>query len=318
MTISLETHQRAYDLSCNDCLFSLATGLSGAPYAKRHWELSLTSQSAWGHRIVAVLEALPLFGAVVAVIERIFVVVYNALLKPKSIEVPPVVPDSPKFDATSIEVVENYTGDLSFEQKKNLLVQFANDDTLSITFEQAPNILVTIRKQDLFNSGAKVIVNAANTHLGGGGAIDGAIHKIGGPAYAKAHQDLRALYHGQYTQGYAAMISSGNLAANNAIENVIVVAGPQGGTTPKKENELYSCYYNSLKLADQAKKESLAFPSIGTGVFQFPPKRAAAISLKALYDFITEHPQTSVQRISIHFLPSEPREKLEMYKAEGE
>jgi O-acetyl-ADP-ribose deacetylase (regulator of RNase III) len=313
MSLSLETHTRAYGLSCNDCLLSLATGLSGAPYAKRHWELSHTSEHVWGHRIIAVLEAIPLFGALIGMIERIIVLVQNVLLKPKPITVPPIMPNPPIHQPARIEVVENYTGDLSFQQKQTLKSQYINDDTLSITCDQAPGIDVTIRKQDLFQSGSKVIVNAANTHLGGGGGIDGAIHRNGGQAYAKAHGELRALYHGAYTSGYAAMISSGNLKANG-IENVIVVAGPMGDSTPQKENELYSCYYNSLQLADQQNKDSIAFPSISTGIFHFPEERAAAISLKAVYDFVTAHPQTTVKTISIHFLPSASKKKLELYK----
>ena len=95
---------------------------------------------------------------------------------------------------------------------------------------------------------------------------------------------------------------------------MIVVAGPSGESNPQKENELYSCYYNSLILAHHEKKEEIAFPSISTGKFKFPKDRAARISLKAIYDFICAYPETRLKTISIHFLPSEKKSNLEEYE----
>ena len=100
------------------------------------------------------------------------------------------------------------------------------------------------------------------------------------------------------------------------IENVIVVAGPQGVTTPSKEAELYSCYFNTLLLADKQNKTSIAFPSISTGIFGFPKDRAAAISLKAIQDFVDKHPNTQLKTISIHYLPNDPISDLEIFRAQ--
>ena len=209
-----------------------------------------------------------------------------------------------------------FTGDLTQLQKADLKPHFVDDYTLAITFQKHPEINLTIRRQDIFTSKAQVIVNAANTHLGGGGGIDGAIHQQGGAEYAKAHRELQTVYKAHYIEGHAAMIGSGSLKEKYNIENVIVVAGPQGATSPSKENELYSCYFNTLVLAAEQNKTSVAFPSISTGIFEFPKDRAAAISLKAIQDFVDKHPNTQLKTISIHYLPNEPISDLEIYRAQ--
>jgi O-acetyl-ADP-ribose deacetylase (regulator of RNase III) len=174
---------------------------------------------------------------------------------------------------------------------------------------------VSIRYQDLFASEAQVIVNAANSHLGGGG-IDGLIHRRGGAIYREQHEKLQTVFKKKYPLGYASMIESGNLINNtiknsnsedivSPIEKVIVVAGPQGETSSEKENQLYSCYYNALVLAHSKDIKSIAFPSVSTGIFSFPKDVAAAVSLRAIHDFINKHPETSLKTISIHFLKTE-------------
>lgn len=207
-----------------------------------------------------------------------------------------------------------FTDDLTPAQKSHLKPAFIDDNTLAIDFEQHPDIHLTIRRQNIFASGAELIVNAANTHLGGGGGIDGAIHKEGGAAYALAHRELQTLFNSKYVEGYAAMISSGDLASKYKIDNVIVVAGPQGAASPSKETELYSCYLNALLLAEAQNKTSIAFPSISTGIFGFPRDRAAAISIKAVQDFVDTHPNAQLKTISIHFLPSDPSTVLDIYQ----
>lgn len=217
-----------------------------------------------------------------------------------------------------IEVIKeehSYTGDLTPLQKSCLKTNFIDDNTLEIHFPHVPTLNVTIRRQNIFNSHAQLVVNAANTHLGGGGGIDGIIHTKGGPKYKEAHQELQKQYKSQYVSGHAALIESGSLKENHNIDNIIVVAGPQGDATPKKESELYSCYYNSLVVAENQNKTSIAFPSISTGIFGFPKDRAASISLKAIFDFINTHPNTKLKNISIHFLPTDPKTNLENYQA---
>lgn len=210
--------------------------------------------------------------------------------------------------------VHLYTGD--FRESENSKVSTNLTDTrLQVTFNQYAKFRVTIRREDIFNSSAQVIVNAANKELAGGGGIDGAIHTKGGSEYQEAHKQLKAHYSSQYVSGYASLINSGSLKQKYRIENVIVVVGPQGPTSDsQKENELYSCYYNSLCVAEIAQKTSIAFPSISTGIFKFPKQRAACISLKAIYDFIRNHPNATLTQISIHFLPTERIEELQTYE----
>jgi O-acetyl-ADP-ribose deacetylase (regulator of RNase III) len=210
--------------------------------------------------------------------------------------------------------VRQYPGDLSIQEKSGIESFFVDDNTLQIAFKQFPQLNVTIRKQDIFKSGANIIVNAANAHLGGGGGIDGAIHAKGGAGYAKAHRELQTKYHGDYVLGHAAMIGSGLLKEAYQIDHVIVVAGPQGDSNFEKESQLYSCCYNSLELAQSQEKSSIAFPSISTGIFGFPRDRAASIMLRAINDFITHYPNAAIKQISVHFLPTEPKSFLEEYK----
>ncbi|MCE2982214.1 MAG: macro domain-containing protein [Parachlamydia sp.] len=207
---------------------------------------------------------------------------------------------------TEINEVRNYPGDLTIEEKETIAKLFANPQESHLGFSFHENrCAVSIRRQNLFESGADVIVNAANLSLRGGSGIDGAIHNEGGQLYADQHGLLKDHYQGHFVSGYAAMIGSGNLKNKN-IDHVIVVAGPQGPeTSVEKENALYSCYYNSLKLASDNNKTAIAFPSISTGIFRFPRERAAEISMKAIYDFLHDFPNTSLDAISIHFLPNE-------------
>ncbi|NDE83062.1 MAG: hypothetical protein EB051_05575 [Chlamydiia bacterium] len=179
---------------------------------------------------------------------------------------------------------------------------------------------LSIRKEDLFRSQAHAIVNAANTHLSGGGGIDGAIHREGGLSYAEEHGRLKEEFGGKYlrknanyVEGYAALIGSGALLKKFNIEQVMVVAAPNcqnenpKSMPPKVKNALYSCYLNSLILAEEQGLKSIAFPSLGTGIFKFPVDDAADIALRAIHDFLeTRVGAKNIKTISIHFLPTEP------------
>lgn len=220
-----------------------------------------------------------------------------------------------------LEALHTYPGDLfSGAAAPRIVVEKRTNDATGITLVNItrfpPEFKVQIRNQDLFSSGAKVIVNAANTGLNGGSGIDGAINNAGGREYERAHKEtLRGKYSenarkwgylsnfmtpdSTFKEGFAAMISSGNLKRNHRIDNVIVVAGPSSTTQSNKDDALYSCYYNSLVLAHSQGKTSIAFPSISTGIFGFPKDRAAQISLRAIYDFTKKFPMTQLKTISI-------------------
>jgi O-acetyl-ADP-ribose deacetylase (regulator of RNase III) len=169
-------------------------------------------------------------------------------------------------------------------------------------------------------SKAEIIVNAANNSLGieGNTGINGTILREGGEIYQTHHLAVQTKYGSNFPSGYAAKIPSGELGFDGVILVVSPnVRGQTGPTTDQQNNEFYSCYYNSLWLADEAKAKSIAFPLLGTGAYCFPRGKAAEISLQAIKDFIADYPDTSLKEISLHFLPSleEMENKLGSKKA---
>ena len=132
------------------------------------------------------------------------------------------------------------------------------------------------------------IVNAANSSLMGGGGVDGAIHRAGGPAILTECKRIRQHdYPGGLPAGEAVITTGGNLPASFVIHTV----GPvwKGGGK-NEEKILYNAYYNSLTLSRDNGIKSIAFPAISTGVYGFPKDKAAVISLSAVRDFLKNNP----------------------------
>ncbi len=147
---------------------------------------------------------------------------------------------------------------------------------------------IKIIKRDITKVKADAIVNAANSTLLGGGGVDGAIHKAGGPSILEACKKIRAAQGGCPT-GEAVITTAGNLPAKFVIHTV----GPvwSGHDIERKENELKNCYINSLKLAIENNVETIAFPNISTGAYHFPMEKAAAISIETVKDFLEKNSQ---------------------------
>ena len=139
---------------------------------------------------------------------------------------------------------------------------------------------------DITRTAVDAIVNAANSSLAGGGGVDGAIHRAGGPAVMA---DLERRYgSGRHCPTGSAVISSGgDLPARYVIHAV----GPvwRGGTSGEAEL-LASAYRTSLDVAAQAGARSVAFPSISTGIYGYPVELAAPVALRAVDAWIAEHP----------------------------
>ncbi len=126
------------------------------------------------------------------------------------------------------------------------------------------------------------IVNAANNSLMGGGGVDGAIHRAGGPAILADCKKIIA-DRGSCKTGNAVITKAGNLPAHYVIHTV----GPVWHGGQNRERELLAqCYRNSLHLAVENKCHSISFPNISTGVYGFPKKEAAEIAVKTVVHFM--------------------------------
>ncbi|VVB62313.1 [Protein ADP-ribosylglutamate] hydrolase [uncultured archaeon] len=148
--------------------------------------------------------------------------------------------------------------------------------------EQKINASTLILLQgDITQESTDAIVNAANQHLAGGGGVDGAIHRAGGPLIMQECRNI-----GGCPTGHAVITTGGNLKAKYVIHTV----GPryQGGN--KGEAALLkSAHLESLKLASARKIKSIAFPAISTGVYGYPVHDAAHIALNTTIDYLKEH-----------------------------
>jgi len=135
---------------------------------------------------------------------------------------------------------------------------------------------------DITRLAVDAIVNAANSSLMGGGGVDGAIHRAGGPEILEACRRIVAS-RGSCPPGEAVITTGGRLPAKWVIHTV----GPIWNGGRNKERELLaSCYRRSLEVAVEAGCSSIAFPNISTGVYRFPKAEAAATSIAAIREFL--------------------------------
>jgi O-acetyl-ADP-ribose deacetylase len=142
--------------------------------------------------------------------------------------------------------------------------------------------MISVIKGDITMITADAIVNAANTSLLGGGGVDGAIHRKGGPKILEECMQIRNKQ-GGCPVGEAVITTGGNLPAQYVIHTV----GPVWHGGDKNENELLaSAYRNSLKLAEQHNLRKIAFPNISTGIYGFPKRPAAEIAVSTVEQFM--------------------------------
>jgi O-acetyl-ADP-ribose deacetylase (regulator of RNase III) len=143
---------------------------------------------------------------------------------------------------------------------------------------------VSITQGDITKQATDAVVNAANPSLMGGGGVDGAIHRGGGPAILEECKKIVARQ-GRLATGKAVITTGGNLQARYVIHTV----GPvwHGGSGNEAEL-LRSAYYECLKLATANNLASIAFPSISTGAYGYPVHEAAKIAVSTLVQFLKE------------------------------
>jgi O-acetyl-ADP-ribose deacetylase (regulator of RNase III) len=141
---------------------------------------------------------------------------------------------------------------------------------------------IALQKGDITQVPVDAIVNAANSSLLGGGGVDGAIHRAGGPAILAACQQIRNRQGGCRT-GEAVITTAGNLPARYVIHTV----GPVWQDGQQQEALLLAnCYRQSLELAVTHQLHSMAFPNISTGVYGYPKAAAAEVAIATVRAFL--------------------------------
>ncbi|MEU5273363.1 O-acetyl-ADP-ribose deacetylase [Streptomyces hygroscopicus] len=135
---------------------------------------------------------------------------------------------------------------------------------------------ITLALGDITEQTVDAVVNAANSSLLGGGGVDGAIHRRGGPDILGECRDLRASRYGKgLPAGQAVATTAGRLPARWVIHTV----GPVFSATEDRSATLASCYRESLRIADELGARTVAFPAVSTGVYRWPLDDAARIAL---------------------------------------
>jgi O-acetyl-ADP-ribose deacetylase (regulator of RNase III) len=150
-----------------------------------------------------------------------------------------------------------------------------------------------VKEGDLTKEAVDAVVNAANSSLMGGGGVDGAIHRAGGPAILEECRKVIAKI-GRLETGESVLTTGGNLPARYVIHTV----GPvwRGGDQGEPEL-LASAYRNSLRVAVEHGLKSVAFPSISTGVYGYPIGSAARVALQAIREFCEGNPALDEVRL---------------------
>lgn len=156
---------------------------------------------------------------------------------------------------------------------------------------------VTITLGDITREAVDAVVNAANGSLMGGGGVDGAIHRAGGPGILAACKEIRATHYPDgLPTGEAVITTAGRMPARYVIHTV----GPvyRGGNSGEAE-QLASCYRNALRITGERGLATVAFPAISTGVYGYPTDEAAAVSSQAIERTLDAHP--SIREVRLVF-----------------
>jgi O-acetyl-ADP-ribose deacetylase (regulator of RNase III) len=148
---------------------------------------------------------------------------------------------------------------------------------------------IVLIEGDITVQDVDAIVNAANSSLLGGGGVDGAIHRAGGPSIlAECREIRRTKFADGLPIGRAVATGGGNLSARWVIHTV----GPVYSATEDRSGLLASCHTESLRIADELGAGTVAFPAISTGVFGYPVEEASVVAIEA-----ARRAETSVAQI---------------------
>ncbi len=156
---------------------------------------------------------------------------------------------------------------------------------------------VVIKVGDITQEAVDVVVNAANGTLLGGGGVDGAIHRAGGPAILEECRNLRITrYPDGLPTGGAVLTTAGRMSACHVVHTVGPVYGSGG---PDKAEKLARCYRNSLRIAADEGLATVAFPAISTGIYGYPMDEAAAVSSRVIEDALRS--DASIREVRLVF-----------------
>ncbi|MEU3301689.1 O-acetyl-ADP-ribose deacetylase [Streptomyces sp. NPDC006678] len=148
---------------------------------------------------------------------------------------------------------------------------------------------ITLVRGDITEQHVDAVVNAANSSLLGGGGVDGAIHRRGGPEILAACRKLRASHYGKgLPTGQAVATTAGRLPARWVIHTV----GPVHSESEDRSGLLASCYRASLGVADELGAATVAFPAVSTGIYGWPMDDGARIAIETV-----RATQTSVEEV---------------------
>jgi len=154
---------------------------------------------------------------------------------------------------------------------------------------------VSVVVGDITKQDTEAIVNAANSSLLGGGGVDGAIHRAGGPEIIEECRHLRRTRFPEgLPAGEAVVTTGGKLAALYVIHTVGPIYGEQQG---RGAELLANCYHNSLTLAVEKNLTSVAFPAISTGVYGYPREEAAEVASRTIENFLATDRQLKEVRL---------------------
>jgi O-acetyl-ADP-ribose deacetylase (regulator of RNase III) len=138
---------------------------------------------------------------------------------------------------------------------------------------------ITLARGDITEQEVDAVVNAANSTLMGGGGVDGAIHRKGGPAILEECKRIREeRYPDGLPTGEAVATTAGDLPATWVIHTV----GPVYSKSEDRSGLLASCHSESLKVADEIGARTVAFPAVSTGVYGYPLEEAAPVAIRAV------------------------------------
>ncbi|MFI1171427.1 O-acetyl-ADP-ribose deacetylase [Streptomyces melanogenes] len=158
----------------------------------------------------------------------------------------------------------------------------------------ASRLEIVLVRGDITEQSVDAIVNAANSSLLGGGGVDGAIHRRGGPEILADCRRLRASHYGKgLPTGHAVATTAGRLPARWVIHTVGPVWHPDEDRSPL----LASCYRESLRVAGELGARTVAFPAISTGIYGWPLDDGARVAVRAVREAASSLPPTSVEEV---------------------